>query len=365
MADLTYIQATQEVKIVGQDSVGDNVNYVSADANGNMKVTDYSNGPVSPGTAASVCSLIGGQYNSSFPTLTNGQQSAIQIDSSGKIIVSTEGRAASGTATVGNPVYIAGTDGTNARGVLTDSSGRIIIAPSGASASVAGFTVGDIVLSNTGNVKVSRTTYTEQSSNAQRSIVSSSANDTSAGTGARQVKITYYTSAGAGPNTETVTMNGTTAVNTTNTDICYIEKLEVVSVGSTGSNVGTITLKAATGGTGATIITINATDNRTFTAIHYVASGKTCYITGVNVGSNSSGIAQGGLYTLRAQDLNSTTNPDKQISDFLYLFGQSSGLTRNYDTPIQIPGPARVMLWVNPFSNNTVTFGGGFDFYDQ
>lgn len=38
MADLPYIQEAQEVKITGQDSTGDTVNYVSADANGNMHV---------------------------------------------------------------------------------------------------------------------------------------------------------------------------------------------------------------------------------------------------------------------------------------------------------------------------------------
>ncbi len=88
MADQNYIDRCAEIKIVGQDSTGDSVNYVSADANGNMFVKDYSDGPVTPGTVASASSLIGGQYNSALPTLTNGQQSAIQLDSSGRLIVS-------------------------------------------------------------------------------------------------------------------------------------------------------------------------------------------------------------------------------------------------------------------------------------
>jgi len=260
---------------------------------------------------------------------------------------------------------VGGSDGSTLRALLTDTTGRVVIAPASASATTAGFVTGDVVLTNTGNVVVRRTTLTEQTSNAQRSIVSSSANDTSAGTGARQVKITYYTSAGVGPNTEVVAMNGTTAVNTVSTTICYVEKIEVISVGSTGSNVGSITLKAATAGTGATIMTMNATDNTVYLGLHYVPSGKTCYITGISIGSNSSGISQGGVFTLRAQDLSSTTSPDKQVSDALYLFGQSSEITRNYGTPIQVVGPARIQLWVNPFSSNTVTFSGGFDFYEQ
>ena len=87
MADLNYIDRDMETKIVGQDSTGNSVNYVSADANGNMFVKDYSDGPVSPGTAAPVSSLIGGQFNTALPTLTNTQQSAIQLDSSGRLII--------------------------------------------------------------------------------------------------------------------------------------------------------------------------------------------------------------------------------------------------------------------------------------
>ena len=49
MGDLSYSQQAQEVKIVGQDAVGNNVNYVSADVNGNLLVKDYANG--TPGSA--------------------------------------------------------------------------------------------------------------------------------------------------------------------------------------------------------------------------------------------------------------------------------------------------------------------------
>jgi hypothetical protein len=48
---------------------------------------DQSDGPVSPGTAASFSQLAGGQYNSSAPTLTTGQQSALQLDSAGRLLV--------------------------------------------------------------------------------------------------------------------------------------------------------------------------------------------------------------------------------------------------------------------------------------
>ena len=48
---------------------------------------DQSDGPVTPGAVASFSQLMGGQYNSALPTLTTGQQSAVQLDSSGRLIV--------------------------------------------------------------------------------------------------------------------------------------------------------------------------------------------------------------------------------------------------------------------------------------
>ena len=53
----------------------------------NMTVKDYSDGPVTPGVVASASSLIGGQFNTALPTLSNNQQSAIQLDSSGRQLV--------------------------------------------------------------------------------------------------------------------------------------------------------------------------------------------------------------------------------------------------------------------------------------
>lgn len=48
---------------------------------------DQADGPVAPGTAASFSELIGGQFNTALPTLANTQQAAIQLDSSGRIII--------------------------------------------------------------------------------------------------------------------------------------------------------------------------------------------------------------------------------------------------------------------------------------
>ena len=88
MTDLNYIDRDGEVKIVGQDATGNTVNYVSADANGNLSVKDYSDGPVAPGTAATTSSLAGGQFNTIPSVLTNTQQIALQVNLNGALDVS-------------------------------------------------------------------------------------------------------------------------------------------------------------------------------------------------------------------------------------------------------------------------------------
>jgi hypothetical protein len=273
-----------------------------------------------------------------------------------------EGRAADSAAPVGNPVYVAGWDGTTLRAVKTDTQGRLVTAPAGASSASAGFAFGDIALSAVvSNTAVRRTIYTEQTTNAQRSLVSANANDTSAGTGARTVRITYYTATFTGPFTEVVTLNGTTPVNTVATDICYIEKLEVVTAGSGGTNAGIISLKAATAGGGATVWSIGAGDLQTYGALHYVATGKTCYITSLSVVINGGQ----GVFFLRSKPLSVSNSVEAQVSDYVRMATQAGSITRTYGTAIPISGPARLTAYVNTEANTALTYRAAFDFYDQ
>jgi hypothetical protein len=228
----------------------------------------------------------------------------------------------------------------------------------------ADFAFGDVTLAVIAQAVVRRTAYTEQTTNAQRSIASASANDSSAGTGARTVKITYLDSTGAGPFTETVTLNGTTYVNTVATNICYIEQMDVLTVGSTGSNVGILTLKAATAGGGATIGTINATDRQTFWAHHYVPTGKESNITGVSVSHNGTTVGSGGVFVVKSQMLNSSIAAETQLTDFIRLYGQSSTFARSYTSPVKISGPARLLLYVTPESSTSVVFRGAIDYFE-
>jgi hypothetical protein len=277
-----------------------------------------------------------------------------------------EGRAADGASPVGNPVLIGGTDGSLAQTILTDSQGRIVVAPAGAVSFQAGFQAGYISLAATGLVPVRATTYVEQTTaGVVRSIASSSANDTAAGTGARTVKITYYDTAGAGPNTETLTLNGTTGVNTSATNICFIETIEVLTAGSGGANAGVISLYTAAAKGGSVFASIAIGDNQDFYCHHYVAAGKTCYITGLSVGHSGTVVGSGAVFTIKSQTVLVSNSIDRQISDFVRLYGQSSTITRLWGTALVVPGFARIAAYVNPEGSTAVVYRSAFDYYDQ
>jgi hypothetical protein len=63
--------------------------------------------------------------------------------------------------------------------------------------------------------------------------------------------------------------------------------------------------------------------------------------------------------------LTGTTSPEKQYSDFIRLYGQSSTIVRTYLTPIQIQGPARITLYVTPESTSALTYRSAIDFYEN
>lgn len=122
-------------------------------------------------------------------------------------------------------------------------------------------------------------------------ISSSSADDASAGTGARTV---YIEGLDGNYNvvSETVTLNGQTAVNTTNSYL-YVNSFYVVTAGSGGANAGNINAGTGTvtSGVPAVLYDIIATGYNNRTTGHYcVPAGYTAYM--IN-GLFSSGQASG------------------------------------------------------------------------
>lgn len=191
----------------------------------------------------------------------------------------------------------------------------VSVSPSNAANGLAYGNVTVAVAATTAAVR--DTTYTEQTANFQGSIRSSVAADTALGTGARTVKITYLAQDYTGPFTETVTLNGTTWVNLVSLDHCYIEDIEVMTVGTGLVNAGTITLVTGLAGAGTTVGSIAIGANLAYWAHHYVPTGKTGNVTGVNFGSSSSIAGGGSVFQLRAKQLGVANAVEKPITEQL------------------------------------------------
>jgi hypothetical protein len=265
-------------------------------------------------------------------------------------------------ATLSNPILIGGSDGTYIHGVAMDNTGRLIIAPTSSNSAAYGTADGMITVGTTARIAIFQTTYTEQTSGAQRSIKSANNNDSSAGTGARTIKITYLDSTMSNIYTETITLNGTTFVNTVNTNICYIEKIEVMTVGSTGATVGIVSLYATTGGTGTVIWSIAAGETKTYGSHHYAQVGKTCNIVSITAGASQYATT----FSLRAQSLGANT-VNQQITDSVHNYGGTGNIpfSRNYTSPIRVIGPAHIQMFIDPDQNTSTTYYGSFDYYDS
>lgn len=326
----TWITGRTWVLSSGTDSISSVQSGIWTVQPGNIQNTtswltqDAADGPVTAGTVASKSQLMGGQFNTALPTLINTQQVALQVDSSGRLIIS--------------PTQISPLPATG-----------------------SGFSFGKITTTATTQVPLEFTTYTETTTNSTMTIVSSSTSDAAAGTGARSISVTYYDQNMTGPFIVSATLNGTTPVNITGS-MCYIENIVVSTVGSTRSNVGILTLK--TGGA-VTVGTIAATTNRTFWAHHYIAQGKTCYISGFNGGSNGASAGQSGIFVLQATTPTVANTPQIQISDDIVVSGAANSFTRTYNSPIQVVGPARITSYVTPGASSSYTTFSSFDFIDN
>jgi len=203
------------------------------------------------------------------------------------------------------------------------------------------------------------TIYTPPGNNVQRSIVSTSANDAAAGTGARTVKITYFDATGAGPFTETVTLNGLTAVNTVGTNIALIERMDVLTVGSGGGNVGTINLMTGLAGAGTVIGSIAAGDNQTNWVHHYVPTGKTCYVILVE---GSATVVAG---QLSINSLNPINGNIAQVQPDTTIRHGTTHISRPCPVLIPVVGPALIFMNEKPDAATVSTTFAGFYWIQQ
>lgn len=223
---------------------------------------------------------------------------------------------------------------------------------------IAGRANGYIGTSATTAKAIRATVYTPQGTNAQRSIVSTSTSDKTGSTGATSITINYLNTSFQ-LKQDTVTLNGTVAVNTNATDIAFIESLVVASVGTQGGgNIGTINLMTGTAGGGTAWASIAPSDNTTYYAHHYVPAGVTCYLLNVSGGATA---AAGAVTVNHSGNPSSTTTPQLGLGGtYPHLAGGNED--HSFVVPVAIPGPDLIWLVERPNASTTSTAYGTFEY---
>ena len=155
--------------------------------------------------------------------------------------------------------------------------------------------------------------YQMPSSAQSLEIVSDNANDTSAGTGARTVTIEGLDGNGA-YQTETVSMNGTTAVSLSN-DFLRVYRMYVATGGryanqTQGSNIGTITLQRISDATVWAEINTNGGGyglGQSLIGFYSVPSGKTAYLLSINYSVDTNKSVD--MYFVKREGLTTSSAP--------------------------------------------------------
>ena len=121
--------------------------------------------------------------------------------------------------------------------------------------------------------------YVFPTAEVQPTVESSSADDAADGTGARTILITYLDDNFA-EHTETVTLNGTSAVTMTADNVYRINDVGVVTAGSGGVTAGNISVKSGSD----TLAYILAGNNCNRQGVYTVPAGKRLFMTGFKIG---------------------------------------------------------------------------------
>lgn len=169
-------------------------------------------------------------------------------------------------------------------------------------------------------------------------VVSGSANDTAAGTGARTVKVYGLTSWSAVETSETVIMAGATPVNTVGSYV-IIHRIVVLTTGTGGTNAGAITATAATDTTITAVI--RAGVGQTEMAIYGWPSSQKLYVTSFSASIQLSSAAASHAIVRMFYN----PEPNALLAHFneIEMIGlESAGFSSNkieYNPNLVLPGP--------------------------
>lgn len=189
-------------------------------------------------------------------------------------------------------------------------------------------------------------------------VSSSSANDASAGTGMRTIRLYgLLTSSSTSETTEDITLNGTTAVTSTNTWY-RVYRAKGLTYGSGGTNAGTINVEHTT--TSANVfVSIPPGDGQTQIAAWTCPAGATAQLIGFHVNlSRASGAAGSADVSLRVREFGS--GGYNAARD--YTVTTSVPVDRRYPFGINIPAQADVKVRVDSVSDNDSIVTADMDF---
>lgn len=195
----------------------------------------------------------------------------------------------------------------------------------------------------------------------QVEVVSSDAADDGdpAGTGAHTILLIGLAGDDWDQVTESVTLNGTTAVPTTRTDWRRLDRAVITAAGSAGTNVGDVTIRIQGGGD--TIAQCGADSGQTSLAAFSVAGDRSAAITAVEVGVTESANSSNLQYALFTRD-SSVANPVWRRRMDLGTRGAGTTFQRiELDSPIILGPKSDVELRVLSCSSNGVAVVGVFE----
>lgn len=188
-------------------------------------------------------------------------------------------------------------------------------------------------------------------------VFSSSTLDTAAGTGARTV-ILFGLDTNYVPITETVTLNGTTPVVTTQTFL-RMDKARVVTAGSLGYNQGEITVRQSTT-TANVMMVMPALKNSTNVACSTVPAGKTRVIVLVQASLTLiNGGAGSGVVGFFTRELNSTFQ--QRITQAI---SSSTGVNQKFRSGLVLPEKTDMKWSCSEVSNNNSEVSALFEYID-
>lgn len=196
--------------------------------------------------------------------------------------------------------------------------------------------------------------FVPPTTNRIHDIVSSNANDTSAGTGARTVKVYGVTANGL--ENETVTLNGVTPVSTTKSyyDI-YI--LHINTAGSGNTNAGIITATAQTDSTVTAAIAANGY-NTSRKAIRYIPTGHKGYLYSFDAGMQQTTAGSSALVYLLTKESGGVW-----LARHIHSLNNSGNNFENQDfkAPIVLNAGTWVKIQCSSVSQNNTLIQGGFE----